>query len=326
MDGGGAMAIAHMHGVKLRLGLGASLALIAFAALMARGAARAQAPLPPANFAYVVYLPGWNLISAAGQTDISVPSLTDALSGSLFTFQPNATNYDVVDLAHVRPGQGYWANFTKRTAVALESSVRDAYTVTVPAGQCVMVGNPSTNGSARVTGAERIYVFSTALNNYVAGSLVGIGRGAWACNDTRTSTVSVAFTGDVLGANWPDCCNPHPINNRGAALMIFDNDSPAPIIVGARQMDANGDYLDTGDLIRGNLDACVTCPEYTTHRSCSTDAVTSSISVEPGYYTLHIQSEDRNVPDLQTSIFASADTSYDLCYFVDATRPQKNLP
>ena len=326
MDGGGAMAIAHTHGAKWRLGLGASLALIAFAALLARGAARAQAPLPPANFAYVVYLPGWNLISSGGQTAIDTPTLVQDSDGPLFTFQPNATNYDVVDLAHVRPGQGYWVHFTRRTALALDLSPRESSSVTVPAGQCVMVGNPSTSGSARVTGGERTYIFSTALNNYVAGSLVGVGRGAWACNDTRTSTVSVAFAGDVLGANWPDCCNPHPVNNRGAALMIFDNDSPAPIIVGARQMDTNGDYLDTGDLIRGNLDACVTCPEYTTHRSCSTDAVTSSISVEPGYYTLHIQSEDRNVPDLQTSIFASADTSYDLCYFVDATRPQKNLP
>jgi hypothetical protein len=322
------MRISHLHGVATRLRLAAVFGLVACLAVFARDTARAQAPLPPANFAYTVYLPGWNLISPGGQDAIDVGSLTAVLSGSLFTFQPNDASYETTNLGNVKPGFGYWANFTKTTAVALDKSSRDSYTVTVPAGQCVLVGNPSTKGSARITGAERSYVFSTAANTYVAGSLVGIGRGAWACNDTRTSVVSVAFTVDVNGANWPDCCGPTPSDNRGQSFLVFKNDSPYPLIVGMRQMDQNGEYLDDGDLIRGKLDGCVTCPEYdpSRHTSCSGDAVTQSIDLTPGDYTLHLQADGPNVPDLQASVSVAPNTTYTLCYFVDATRPQKSLP
>jgi len=74
------------------------------------------------------------------------------------------------------------------------------------------------------------------------------------------------------------------------------------------------------------IPACDACPEYANHGSCSTAAVAYSVDADPGLYTLHIQSEDANVPDVQIGISVDANTSYGLCYFVDANRPTKNLP
>jgi hypothetical protein len=315
-----------MHAYGKRLTFAVAFGLLAVGGAWSGGAVRAQSSLPPANFSYVSYLPGWNLISSAGDAAADAPTLVDAISGPLFTFQPDARGYATTDLGHLKPGQGYWANFTKKAAIAYGVSDLDSTTLVIPAGQCAMVGNPSTKGSARVTGAERVYSFSAALNQYVDGSLIGLGRGAWACNDTRTSTVSVAFAGDVTQASWPDCCNPRPFPNRGMGHVIFANDSPSPFIVGLRQMQANGDYLDGGDAVRGEIDACPSCTEVSGAHQCSAGAIVLSFDMAPGSYSLHIQSEARNVADLQISISIDPDTQYSLCYFIGANRPEKNLP
>lgn len=297
------------------------LGLLAAALVLGRGA-RAQAPAPAATFAYVVYAPGWNLISPGGQDDIDVQSLQVDFNGPLYTFQANDTAYQTATLGSVKPGFGYWANFSRTVRIALNLSDRDSYTVTVPGGQCVMVGNPSTKGSARVRGADHVYAFSAVLNGYVEESLLGIGRGAWACNATATTTVSVAFEGDVLSASWPDCCAPKSISDRGQGLLIFQNDSPAPIIVGMRQIDENGDLVEGAAALLGAVQACTTCPEYAAgqHNSCSSAAVERTFDMPPGTYTLHIQSEAANMPDLVSSIVVDPDTSYALCYFIPANR------
>jgi hypothetical protein len=313
------MQHSRLRGVPRRLRLASALGLMICLSVFTHDTARAQT-LPPANFAYVVLLSGWNLISSGGDTAIDVPSLTSTIVGPLYTFQPNDRAYEVTDLAHVQVGFAYWANFSKTTTVAIDTSDQDSYHVTVPAGQCVMVGDPSTKGSARISGAERTYIFSAALNTYIESNLVGIGRGAWACNDTRSSVVSVAFTGDELAINWPDCCAPVPSNSHGNGFLIILNDSPAPIILGLRQMDRNGDYLDGGDFVRGDSAACSTCPEYSTHPACSSDAVTNSIEISPGDYTLHIQADAPNAPDLQASVTIKANTTYRICYFLNKNR------
>lgn len=298
-----------------------AIALLAAATVLGRGV-RAQAPAPPANFAYVVYLPGWNLIAPGGQNNIDVESLQAGFSAPLYTFQAGDAAYETSTLASVKPGFGYWAFFSRTVRIALDLSDRDSYTVTVPGGQCVMVGNPSTKGSARVRGADHVYAFSTALNGYVEETLLGIGRGGWACNATDTTTVSVAFEGDVLSASWPDCCAPKPMSNRGQGFLIFRNDSPAPIIVGMRQIDENGDLTEGAAPLLGTVQACDTCPEYvpSQHTSCNSAAVERSFDMPPGLYTLHIQSEAANMPDLVVSVTVDPDTQYSLCYFIPPNR------
>jgi hypothetical protein len=313
------MAFGRRYGGR-RLGFALILAAVAAVALFGRDAVQAQAP--PADFAYVVYPPGWNLISSGNQTDIGVESLQVGFSPPLYTFQAGDAAYESTSLSSVKAGYGYWAYFSRTVRIALNLSSRDSYTVTVPAGQCVMVGNPSTKGSARVRGADRVFAFSALLNDYVPETLIGIGRGAWACNGAAPSTVSVAFEGDVLSAAWPDCCAPTPSSQGGQGLLVFQNDSPAPIIVGLRQIDQNGELLEGGVPLIGAVEPCTTCPEYGSgqHTACNNAAVTRSFAVPPGLYTLHIQSEAPNMPDLVASITVDPDTRYALCYFIPANR------
>jgi hypothetical protein len=192
----------------------------------------------------------------------------------------------------------------------------------------VLVGNLSTNGSARISGADRSYVFSAATNGYVQESLIGIGRGAWACNDTDSGTVSVSYQGDVVVPAWPDCCLEGPVNEDGLALLVFRNDSPQPVVVGLRQMTDTGDLLDGGNAYRRVLPACNACPEYdlSPRRRCNDAAVAYGVAADPGLYTLHIQYEGADVPDLQVSLTVSANTAYDLCYFVNVDRDGSAVP
>lgn len=314
-------------GSMRRAALTVAIGLLAAGGLWwGQGPAHAQAPAPQAQFAYVVYLPGWNLIAPGGQQDISTDSLTSVLSGSLYTVQAGDTQYEQTTLDQVVPGEGYWANFTDKTTIALDPSDIDSTTTNLPANSCVMVGNPSTKGSAKVTGADNVYEFSAAQNQYVATSLIGIGRGALACNGNHASVVSVAYEGDVITPDWPSCCDPTPSQQQGQALLVFENDSPAPITIGFRQMDQNGQLLDPSVRLYGSIDACTTCPEYdpTAHaaQGCGAGAVTRSFPEAPGFWHLTIQSDDANVPDLVADVTITANTKYTLCYFVAANRPQ----
>jgi hypothetical protein len=322
MSGSGVVGTARRALVAVLLG-----ALLGGALLWGRGAAHAQAPAPAAQFAYVVMYQGWNLISPGGQNDISTDSLTSELSGALFTLQPGDKNYEQTTLDKVTPGQGYWAYFNDKTTVALDPSDIDSTTVSLAANSCVMVGNPSTRGSAQVLNADHVYEFEPAENQYITTTLISIGHGALACNDARSSVVSVAYVGDVITPTWPGCCSPTASNQQGQVLLVFRNDSPAPITVAFRQMDDNGGLLDPGVRLVGEIDGCNSCPEYdpATH-SCAAAAVTRSFTEPPGFYHLSIQSDDPNVPDLIADVTVTANTQYSLCYFVDATRPQKSLP
>ncbi|MHB8574139.1 MAG: hypothetical protein ACYDCQ_02295 [Dehalococcoidia bacterium] len=303
-----------------------AIVLAVAALLWVSGWKAAQAEAPAATFAYVVYPQGWNLIAPGGQTSMSNGFLDAASVGPLFTFQPGDSAYETAQLNRVKPGAGYWAYFSTITRIALDPSLRSSATVEVTGGTCVMVGNPSTNGSARIQGADRTYGFSAVTNSYIEERLIGIGRGAWACNDSHSGTVTVTYAGDLATASWPNCCSPQPISERGLSLLIFHNDSPSPIIVGLRQITESGDVLDPGEYFIHVVPACSACPEYATHSACGSAAVAYSIDVDPGLFTLHIQSDGVSVPDLQVSITVEGNMSYDLCYFVDANRPQKSLP
>ena len=148
----------------------------------ASGAPRAQAP---ANFAYMVYLPGWNVVSFGDLTGLDSADLHAVIRGPLYTFQPGDDAFEARDLATLTPGEAYWVYFTQNAFIFLRQSAHDSVTTLVPAGRCALLGNPSTRGSARIAGAAHFYTFSTALNRYDDQALIGVGRGGWACADQR---------------------------------------------------------------------------------------------------------------------------------------------
>ena len=283
--------------------------------------------------AYVVLPAGWNLVSFADLTSLQVVGggSQSPVAGPLYTFQPNDRNYESTDLGHVTPGEGYWVDVTQTFSVVLDTSTLTSTHVAVPAGQCVMVGNPSTLGTARVTGADAVFSFSAVANQYVQGTWLGVGRGAWACNySNATETVTTAYDNSITTTDigWPGCCDPQPVNNGGQAVVVFHNDTPSPLIAGMRQLDATGNAapLTLNNFFRSALSGCSSCPEYTQHPSCNAAAPTDSASLAPGTYTLHLESDEHNVGDIQVTITLAPDTQYSVCFFLFADRAGNSQP
>ncbi|HLZ69345.1 MAG TPA: hypothetical protein VKV26_05475 [Dehalococcoidia bacterium] len=294
-----------LHGRTIRLGLAMVIAAVALAGVMGRQPARAQAP---AQFAYVTFIPGWNLVAFAGGGDYSGNVIQQSSDNALFTWRPGDSNYEASDPSKAQGGYGYWLHVTKRFNVLLDISDQDSTRVNVSAGECVLVGNPSTRGSARVRGADRSFEFSVTLNDYVPTDLIGIGRAAWVCNDTHSGPVSVGYEGDQFrGVNWPGCCDAGPTPNLGQGLVVFQNASDAPLIVGLRQTDTNGDPLTNGDGVSGAV-----APSGGAG-GCD-GAASFPFSMAPGTYTLHIQFEQPSTPDIQLDISIEPDHKYLFCY------------
>jgi hypothetical protein len=294
-----------LHGRNLRFGLAFVVAAVALVGIMGRHAARAQAP---AQFAYVTFIPGWNLVSFGSGGDYSGNVIQANSDNALFAFRPGDSSYETFTPADTRAGYGYWLHVTKRFNVLLDLSDEDSTQVDVSAGQCVLVGNPSTRGSARVRGADRSYEFSVTLNQYVPTTLIGVGRAAWVCNDTHSGRVSVGYEGDQFGGViWPDCCDAGPVSNQGQGLVVFQNASDAPLIVGLRQTDANGAPQMNGDGVSGAV------TPSGGGGGCD-GAVSFPFSMAPGTYTLHIQFEQPDTPDIQLDINIQPDHKYLFCY------------
>ncbi|HZQ38672.1 MAG TPA: hypothetical protein VFD32_22295, partial [Dehalococcoidia bacterium] len=112
--------------------------------------------------------------------------------GPLYTFQAGDTNYETLPQGSpIAAGRGYWAFFNAPTTVPLTASSQSSITVNAPAGQFIMVGNPSQTQTMTVRGADVVYLFDTAANNYVASTILPPGKGAWVYSDAgATVTIS----------------------------------------------------------------------------------------------------------------------------------------
>lgn len=172
-----------------------------------------------------------------------------------------------------------------------------------------------------------MYVWSPLLQSYVQQSLLGIGRGAWACNDGDAATqVSVEDQGDVLTATFPDCCRPQSYGGGGQVLLTVQNASPYPLTAGLQPIDASGATSPNATTFFAIEQACASCPEYDPSgpaaAECDQSAVEAqSFTVPAGRYLLHMQSEGPSVPDLQNVVDLQSDTAYHLCYYVSNQRP-----
>jgi hypothetical protein len=83
----------------------------------------------------------------------------------------------------LQPGEGYWAYFAGPTTASLPASGPQIYSVFLPAGQWVMIGNPGST-AADVSGADGVFVFDPVGNGYVTATTLGPGQGAWAVSMT----------------------------------------------------------------------------------------------------------------------------------------------
>lgn len=149
--------------IRAWLGVVGAMALLVCGAGV--GAPRAQA-------ATVLYQPGMSLVARPAGTVFA------AADGDLLTLDP-ATQQYMTHLANepVAAGVGYFATFSGLTNVRLGADTGAAATVQAPAGGWLLVGNPSANNDASITGADVVYGFD-AQEGYVQESTLPPGQGA----------------------------------------------------------------------------------------------------------------------------------------------------
>src|SRR5205823_1759093 len=125
----------------------------------------------------VTYQAGWNLTGVPSGTILALAA------SPLYTFQAGDTEYENVPTSSTLiGGRGYWAYFTVATTINLPGGSTTPLSITLPAGQYVMVGNPSANLSMTVSGADVVYTFSNAANDYAPAATTATlppGQGAW---------------------------------------------------------------------------------------------------------------------------------------------------
>jgi PKD repeat protein len=134
----------------------------------------------------VLYPTGWNLV--AGATGQTFPGA----SGPLYTFQAGDTDYETLPQGSpISAGRGYWAYFNAPTNVPLAASTQSSITVNAPAGQFIMVGNPSQTQTMTVRGADVVYLFDPTANMYTANTVLQPGKGAWVYSEAG-ATITIA--------------------------------------------------------------------------------------------------------------------------------------
>jgi hypothetical protein len=170
---------------RSRLWLLFALALLA---LLGRGGTAAQA-----QGVGISYRAGWNIVAGPDGT---------LLPGSLRLLTLGSGDPDYVTLPPQGPiagGRGYWAYFAADTSVALSGAGAATAQVPAPAGQFVMIGNPSGVQSASVAGADEVDVWDPVAAAYMQTTTLGVGQGGWAMSRTG-GTITISGVGPALSA------------------------------------------------------------------------------------------------------------------------------
>ena len=129
---------------------------------------------------------GWNLVSGPSG------SVFSQCNGPLYTFQAGNTAYQVVpNTSGIVNGQGYWCFLNAPTTLSLNGQGTTSASITAPASQWVMVGNPSATQTLTVRGADSVVTWNPGTGAYVQASVIVPGQGAWAISlNGGTITVS----------------------------------------------------------------------------------------------------------------------------------------
>ncbi len=146
----------------------------ATAAVTAEPGPPVAVPAGSASGPVVSYVAGWNLI--AGPAGTPFPQA----ESPIYTWQPDDTTYESrAATAGVQAGAGYWAYFPQPAVVPLSGFSADTYTVVVPAGQSVLIGNPSATRAMVVHGADSVTIWDSSAQQYRSAGSLAPGTGAW---------------------------------------------------------------------------------------------------------------------------------------------------
>jgi hypothetical protein len=132
---------------------------------------------------------GWNLVAVPPGTDLRAASV-------LYGWQPDAGSYVSVQPGATTAGAGYWAYFPTDTTITLAAGLAASISVPAPAGAYVLIGDPSGQAPATVSGADMVYTYDPAGGYHAAGAgaVLEPGSGAWALSFAGgTITITPGF-------------------------------------------------------------------------------------------------------------------------------------
>ncbi|HTE84063.1 MAG TPA: hypothetical protein VK821_04970, partial [Dehalococcoidia bacterium] len=122
----------------------------------------------------VSYAAGWNMVAGPTGTTLT------GTSGPLYTWGSGSTAYGTQPSGSaLSAGIGAWAYFRATTSTTIGLANPGSMTVQLPAGQFVMIGN-SGDTTATVSGADSVFVYSSATGSYNQSTQLAAGQGAWA--------------------------------------------------------------------------------------------------------------------------------------------------
>jgi hypothetical protein len=166
--------------LRRRIVIMLAVALLSAAATVWHGALRPAAPAQALPLG-----PGWNLIADPGGL---------VATGPAYTLQLNDTSYETVPAGGpLVAGLGYWVASSNGQAVPLAAGLPRA-TIHAPAGQWVMVGNPTGIYPAHVSGADYLYTYDPQLGyQEVDDATLDPGQGAFALSKQGSDISLIAL-------------------------------------------------------------------------------------------------------------------------------------
>src|SRR5579883_1291650 len=120
----------------------------------------------------VHYAAGWNIVAAPTATELA------GTAGPQYAFGADGTGYVSVHPGEIVGGRAVWAFFPQDVDEAFGGTAATFTRVLVPAGQWVLIGNPSTSLTLPITGADQALAYDPA-QGYVAVTSLKPGQGAW---------------------------------------------------------------------------------------------------------------------------------------------------
>lgn len=163
-------------------------ALLALVALLLFGAHR-PLHLGAQSGGTVSYPAGWNLIG------VPTATLLEQAQGPAYALGPDSTGYQQLGPGEEIAGRGAWVYFPQDITVDLGRTAAEFSRTLAPAGQYVIVGNPSATETLALGGADQAFSYDPA-NGYVSVTELRPGQGAFVFSEAGGEiTIGKAPTG-----------------------------------------------------------------------------------------------------------------------------------
>ncbi|HZQ38806.1 MAG TPA: CAP domain-containing protein [Dehalococcoidia bacterium] len=141
----------------------------------------------------VSYDAGWNLVALPSGT--ALPSEV----GPAFTLSPDGSAYEQLAAGGAIGGRAQWVYFPQSATLTLGASAAESSRRLATPGQSLLIGNPSSDATLAIGGAEQAYSFDP-VHGWTAVTSLAPGRGALVQVDASGSVTLGQLSGDALDA------------------------------------------------------------------------------------------------------------------------------